>query len=91
MEPESRRAKAKSEMTPGYAKMLSDMGVEIGPPRDWPIEWIDFRPHPCPHWPGVQLYRDRITKELDIEPIVLCRECFSILDGFFTLNPCGFF
>lgn len=69
------------KMTLGYAIMLQDMGVVVGLRREWPIEWIDFRPHPCPHWPGVQLYRDRIIKKLDIEPIVLCRECFSILDG----------
>lgn len=68
-------------MTLGYAKMLTDMGVTVYPPRVWPIEWIDFRPHPCPHWPGVQLYRDRIDKGLDIEPVVLCSRCYSILDG----------
>lgn len=75
-------------MTLGYAKMLADMGVEVGPPREWPIEWIDFRPHPCPHWPGVELYRKRLRKELDIEPVVLCRECFSILDGWHRVAAC---
>lgn len=68
-------------MTLGYAKMLTDMGVTVYPPRVWPIEWIDFRPHPCPHWPGVDLYRNRIDKGLDIEPVVLCRKCYAILDG----------
>lgn len=68
-------------MTLGYAKMLAGMGIAVGLPRVWPIEWIDFRPHPCPHWPGVRLYRDRLDGELDIEPVVLCQKCFSILDG----------
>lgn len=68
-------------MTLGYAGMLEDIGVKVSPPRVWPINWIDFRPHPCPHWPGVQLYRDRLQKGSYIEPIVICRECFAILDG----------
>lgn len=71
----------KEKMTLGYAVMLQDMGITVGPTREWPINWIDFRPHPCPHWSGVQLYRDRIDKGLFVESVVICRECFSILDG----------
>jgi len=68
-------------VTVGYVKMLIDMGVTVHPPKMWPIEWIDFRLHPCPHWLGVEGYRRALRIKLPVPPVVLCSKCFTILDG----------
>lgn len=68
-------------MTLGYIEMLKDMGVEVGEERDWPIEWICFRPHPCHHEPGVALYRECLQRQESLSPVVLCSECYTVLDG----------
>lgn len=41
--------------------------------------------HPCPSWEGVGFYRDRIRKNLPIKPIVLCEQCYVVLDGWHRL------
>ena len=68
-------------MTLGYVKMLRELGVNVDPPRMWPIEWIDFRIHPCPYWPGVRMYQQCIREGSEIDPVVICRQCFTISDG----------
>lgn len=72
-------------MTKGYAQMLRDMGREVSAPRLWPIGRIGFRIHPCAWWAGVEAYRQRIRKGEEIEPIVICRHCFVVLDGWHRL------
>ena len=59
-------------------------GVEIwvSEPRLWPIEWINFRLHPCTDWSGVQKYHDRV---LEPAPILICKDCFVVLDGWHRL------
>ena len=68
-------------MTTGYADMLRKQGVHVSTPRTIPIEFIAFRLHPCPHWPGVARYRSRIRNGDPIDPVVLCKTCMVILDG----------
>jgi ubiquinone/menaquinone biosynthesis C-methylase UbiE len=68
-------------MTTGYAEMLRKQGVRVSEPRPFPIEWINFRLHPCPHWPGVKRYQAQIQAGHDLPPIVICRTCLVVLDG----------
>lgn len=68
-------------MTTGYADMLRGQGISVSSPRRWPIEWLCFRQHPCPYWPGVQMYRNVLQRGEEPEPVVLCKDCFTILDG----------
>jgi 2-polyprenyl-3-methyl-5-hydroxy-6-metoxy-1,4-benzoquinol methylase len=68
-------------VTAGYADMLKGQGIRVSSPRRWPIEWLCFRQHPCPHWPGVEMYREELRNDRPVEPVVLCRWCFTILDG----------
>lgn len=67
-------------MTHGYADWLVSQGVAVSVPRRWPLEWLCFRQHPCPHWPGVEMYREMLRHE-ELPPIVICRKCYCILDG----------
>lgn len=68
-------------MTQGFAADLIAQGVHVGPPRDWRLEWVCFRQHPCYYEPGIQMYRDMIRAGEPIEPPVLCSRCYTILDG----------
>jgi len=56
--------------------------IEVSPPTLWPIEWITFRCHPCTDWTGVARYA---SGELLEAPIVVCRSCFVVLDGWHRL------
>lgn len=64
-------------------KVLYD-GVEVdaSEPRLWPIEWINFRCHPCTDWEGVNKYLDGRLEE---KPILVCKDCFVVLDGWHRL------
>ena len=56
--------------------------IEISPPTLWPIEWITFRCHPCTDWTGVFKYTSGALQDA---PIVVCRSCFVVLDGWHRL------
>jgi len=56
--------------------------VEASEPRLWPIEWINFRCHPCTDWEGVYKYLDGRLEE---KPILLCKHCLVVLDGWHRL------
>jgi len=56
--------------------------VEATGPRMWPIEWINFRCHPCTDWSGVEKYH---TGALKAAPILVCRRCLVVLDGWHRL------
>jgi len=68
-------------LTKGYIQWRKDDGVEFSSVRSWPIEWVNFRIHPCPHWPGVEMYRQMIRENQYIEPVVLCKDCLVVEDG----------
>ena len=56
--------------------------VEAGEPELWPLEWINFRCHPCTDHSGVQKYLDG---SLAFRPILVCRRCMVVLDGWHRL------
>ena len=56
--------------------------IDVSEPRLWPIEWISFRCHPCTNWAGVDKYLDG---HLKAKPIIVCRDCFIVLDGWHRL------
>ena len=64
-----------------YCEWLEGFGVAIGPQRTWPIEWINYRMHPSPYWPAVDMYREMMRNKEHIEPVVLCEHCYVVLDG----------
>lgn len=66
-------------MTNGFVEGLREQGIYVSEPRWWPINWINFRMHPCPNWGFVEH-----GKPLDA-PIVLCRHCYVVLDGWHRL------
>ena len=72
-------------MTKGYAQMLRDMDREVSAPRLWPISRLGFRIHPCPSWEAVKQFRCRLQRGDKLDPIVACRNCFVILDGWHRL------
>jgi len=68
-------------VTKGFIEELVRQGVAVSEPRWWPLAWVNFRCHPCHYQPGVDRYRVRIRAGDEIEPIVLCRDCYVVLDG----------
>jgi len=56
--------------------------IEVSEPVLWPIEWLTFRAHPCTDWSGVEKYR---RGELTGKPLIVCRSCFVVLDGWHRL------
>jgi len=56
--------------------------LEVSEPVSWPIERINFRCHPCTDFSGVEKYKNG---EIDWKPIILCRQCFVVLDGWHRL------
>lgn len=62
--------------------MYDGIEVEASEPVLWPIEWLTFRCHPCTDWSGVEKYR---TGELPGKPLLVCRRCFVVLDGWHRL------
>ena len=56
--------------------------IEVSEPKRWPIEWINFRCHPCTNWVGVDKY---LSGELVAAPIVVCKDCLVVLDGWHRL------
>lgn len=56
--------------------------IEVSEPRRWPIEWISFRCHPCTDWFGVAQF---VSGELPEAPIVVCKDCLVVLDGWHRL------
>lgn len=68
-------------MNVGFPESLEAQGITLYPERRVPIQWVNFRMHPCPHWPGVEMYRQMLRDGITPEPIALCRQCLVILDG----------
>ena len=68
-------------MNIGFAENLRARGVRLSAERTIPLNWVNFRMHPCPHWPGVEMYRGMLREDLAPMPVVLCQDCFVILDG----------
>ncbi|HUT15994.1 MAG TPA: hypothetical protein VMY98_07095, partial [Anaerolineae bacterium] len=58
--------------------MYDGVELEVSESRMWPIDWINFRMHPCTDWSGVEKYRNGA---LVAEPIILCKDCLVVLDG----------
>lgn len=61
--------------------LIDGVEVEVSEPRWWPLAWVNFRCHPCHYQPGVDMYREMIRNGEPIEPIVLCKDCYVLLDG----------
>jgi SAM-dependent methyltransferase len=68
-------------LTTGFLSWLQANGVKTYPERTIPISWVNFRLHPAPFWHGVEMYRDMLRQGITPEPVVLCRECLVVLDG----------
>ena len=62
--------------------MYDGVELEVSEPRLWPLDWCNFRMHPCTDWSGVEKYR---TGALDADPLILCKHCFVVLDGWHRL------
>ena len=62
--------------------MYDGVELEVSESRMWPIDWINFRMHPCTDWSGVEKYRNGA---LVAEPIILCKDCLVVLDGWHRL------
>lgn len=56
--------------------------IEVSEPVLWPVERINFRMHPCTDFSGVDKYK---SGKLEWKPIILCRSCFVVLDGWHRL------
>jgi len=56
--------------------------IEVSEPVLWPVERINFRMHPCTDFSGVEKYKNG---ELEWKPIIVCRRCFVVLDGWHRL------
>jgi SAM-dependent methyltransferase len=69
------------EVTTGYVTWLREQGITVYAERTIPISWVNFRMHPAPFWQGVEAYRDMLRHGLTPEPVVLCRHCLVVLDG----------
>ena len=62
--------------------MYDGVEIEVTKPRLWPLDWINFRMHTCTDWSGVEKYK---SGELVAEPIILCKDCLVVLDGWHRL------
>ena len=56
--------------------------IEVSEPRTIPINWITFRCHPCTDFSGVEMY---LKGELEWKPIIVCKSCWTLLDGWHRL------
>ncbi len=67
-------------MTKTFAAKLRAQGVTLSAARSWPIEWVVMRLQPEAHWPAV-----RGEDALSDEPLIICSDCYTILDGWHRL------
>ena len=62
-------------------KMLLENDIKVYPERTIPINMLNFRMHPAPFWSEVERYRDVLRHGGQTAPIIICKKCLVVLDG----------
>ena len=69
-------------MSRAFIDYVKPLGIHVDEEvRQWPIKWLHERMVVNPYWQGIDDARTLLRHGQDTEPIIVCRECFAVVDG----------